>query len=187
MTKALLIASVLLLTAYGQELIQNGQFEDNLTGWTVEYDSADGTWSVATGPDYQPDPDNEINVSKTMKYFARAFQAVDVPTTELEFSFSSRLFASFAGGSGYYAYATVALEYLNSSGDLLGRTMFVNKVGYDSLENTSTQHLMVVTDTIWQDYWTLVTDELASLPGVNPADIARARVVLEAHGNGASG
>jgi len=187
MRRALLIMSALLVSAFGQELIQNGRFEDSLTSWTVEYDSPDGTWSVATGSEYQPDPDSEVNVSKTMKYYARAFQTVDVPTPELEFSFSSRLFASFAGGSGYYAYATVTLEYLNSSGGLLGRTLFVNKVGYCSLENTSIQHLIVAEDTTWQDYWLLVSDELENLPGLNPADLARARVVLEAYGNGASG
>lgn len=187
MKKALLIASLLLAMAYGQELLVNGGFESSLTGWTVERDSQGGTWSVTTGPAYHPDPDNEVNVAKTMKYYARAVQTVDVPTTELEFAFSSKLLCSFAGGSGYYAYATVALEYLNSSGGLLGRTMFVNKVGYCSLANTSVQHLIPVEDTAWHDYWLLVSDEMAFLPGLNPGDLARVRVVIEAHGNGASG
>jgi hypothetical protein len=187
MKRAFLIVSALLASAFGQELIQNGGFESELTAWTVEYDSPDGEWTVTVGPEYQPDPDSEVCINKKMKYYAHASQTVDVPTTELEFSFSSKLFSSFAGGSGYYAYATVALEYLNSSGGLLGRTMVVNKVGYDSLENTSIQHLIPVTDSAWHDYWLLVTDELAYLPGLNPADIARVRVLLDAHGNGASG
>ncbi|MBN2537571.1 hypothetical protein JXB37_04785 [candidate division WOR-3 bacterium] len=173
--------------AAAQELIRNGRFEDSLDYWTVEYNNAQGSWEVSAGPDYHPDPDNELYVMKSYQYYARARQAASVSSTELLFAGSARLAAMTGGTSGYYAYATLALEYQDAGGVLLGRTMFIHKAGSCTLATTPTQHVVEVDSGVWNDFELLVDAELDGLPGINRNDIARVAVVLESYGTGRTG
>jgi hypothetical protein len=171
----------------GQEVIQNGGFEDSLSSWTVEYSSPYGSWEVSTGVEHQPDPDYELCVVKAYSYYARAVQTVDVPSTALLFSGEARLETTVGSASGYYAYATVTLEYKNASGIVLGRTMIIKATPNCTLETTTTCRLHVVDTTQWVGFEMLIDDELDSLPGVNRNDVACVSVVLEGWGNGRTG
>jgi hypothetical protein len=174
--------------AVGQELVQNGGFEDSLDCWTIEYLSPYGTWEVSAGPGHHPDPDYECYVSKDYGTYARARQTVDVSSCALLFTGSSKHQTIVGSASGYYAYATLTLEYRNSSGAVLGQTMFVQTTENCTLTNTATTHLITFDDTLWHDHEMLVDDEIATnLPGVDRGDVAKVSVALEANGNGRTG
>jgi hypothetical protein len=183
----LLMIPVLFVVTTGQELLQNGDFEDSLDYWTVESNNNEGSWSVTVGPAHHPDPDNEVYVHKYDRYHARIRQTADMPSLNVRFSASAKLNAAHLSGTGYYAYATVTLEYRNSSGGNLGRTMIIQKTPNCNLTNGPTQHLIVVTSADWEDYEFLLADELTNLSGVNPAEVARVTVWLESYGTGRSG
>lgn len=174
-------------TAVGQELIQNGRFEDSLDYWTLEFDNTQGSYEISAGPDYDPDPDNELYVMKAYKYYARARQTVSVTSTELLFAGSAKLSAMTGGTAGYLAYATMTLEYQDAGGALLGRTMFVHKAGDCSLATTSTQRVVEVDSGVWNDFELMVDEEMDQLTGINRNDVAKVSVVLEGYGTGATG
>ena len=182
--------SLLILTlglATGQELLRNGGFEDSLNYWTVEYNSSSGSWDVSTGVEHQPDPDHELYVMKAYRYYARVVQTVDVSSTALLFSGEARLETTVGSASGYYAYATVTLEYKNASGTVLGRTMIIKTTPNCTLETTPTCRLHVVDTTRWAGFEMLIDDELDSLPGINRSDVTCVSVILESWGNGRTG
>ena len=183
----LLLLPMFLVIGFGQELLQNGDFEDSLDFWTVEQNNNQGSWAANCSTGHHPDPDMEAYVYKYDRYFARIKQTVDIPNTNLQFSASSRLYARHISGTGYYAYAAIILEYVNSHGGLLGRTMIIQKTPNCNLGNTSVLHLIVVSSTNWEDYDFIIADELANLPGVNPAEVAKITVNLESYGTGRSG
>lgn len=187
MRKYLLILFALTLLAPGQELIRNGDFEDGLEAWLEQFDNPQGTYEIAVDTIYHPDPDNEVRIYKYMRYFARLSQAVDIPGTDLLFSGSAQLRASKGSTSGYYAYAALILEYLDSDEQPLGRTMILNKVGTYDPQNTPTQSVHLVTSSDWEQYELALSDELARLTGISPADVTGINVILESYGTGASG
>ena len=183
----LLLLTMFLVIGFGQELIQNGGFEDSLRYWTVEYDNNQGNWYVGRATNHHPDPDFEVYVQKYDRYYSRLKQAVNIPTTNVNFSASVKLYARHISGTGYYAYATLILQYQNSGGVQLGRTMIVQKTANCNLQSTPTQHLITVTSTDWEDYDFNIADELANLTGVNPALVAGITVHLQSYGTGRSG
>ncbi len=183
----LLLLPMLLAVGVGQELIQNGDFENSLTHWTVEHNNNQGTWQAITGPGYHPDPDYEAYVYKYDRYYTRITQTVDIPSTMVKFSGSARLYAEHLSGSGYYAYATLTVQYLNSSGTELGKTMFACKTANCTMGSTATRHVVAVTSPDWEDYEFVVAGELMHLPGVNPGNVARIAVCLESYGTGCTG
>ncbi len=183
----LFLLPIFLCVGFSQELFQNGDFEDSLDFWTIEHDNNQGNWAVNCSTGHHPDPDYEAYVRKYDRYYARIRQTVDVPNTDLQFSASAKLEATHLSGTGYYAYSAVVLEYQNASGVALGKTVIINKTPNCNLQNTSTQHLIVVTSSNWEDYGFLLVDELTHLSGVNPADIAKVSGYLESYGTGRSG
>jgi hypothetical protein len=185
--QTLLLMLLALTPVQGQELVRNGDFEDSLRNWTVEYDTTAGFWQVLRSPDFDQDPDNEVLVYKGLMYHCRLSQTVNVPTTQLRFAGSSLFYTNVGANEGYYAYATIILQYEDASGTVLGRTMIVKKTPYCDLQNSSTQHLIEVTDETWHDYEFLVSTELDNLPGINPAQVRRITIVLEGYGNGTPG
>jgi len=190
MTRTCLLSllGLALTLAVGQELIQNGGFEDSLDHWTIDYLSPYGTWEVSAGPDHYPDPDNECYVGKDYGTYARARQTVDVSSCALLFTGSSKHQTIVGSSSGYYAYSTITLEYLNSSDAVLGQTMFVQATEGCTLTNTATTHLITFDDTLWHDHEMLVDDEISkNLPGVDRGNVAKVSIVLEANGNGRTG
>ena len=136
--KMLLLVPLVLGLATAQNLLKNGDFEDSLKFWTQEQNNAQGEYEISRNTNHQPDADYEVYVYKYLQFYARIKQTVDIPScTDVRFHASARLLASTGGTTGYYAYATVSLDYLNSSGTALGRTMIVKVAGDTSFPNTS--------------------------------------------------
>ncbi len=183
----LLLLPMFLVIGLGQELIQNGDFENALNFWTTETNHNQGSWEVSRSTTHHPDPDYEVYVYKYDRYHARIKQVVDMPTTNADFSASAKLYSRHISGTGYYAYATVILAYLDASGTEMGKTMIISKTANCNLQSTPTQHLIVVTSTDWEDYEFNIADELGNLSGVNPSDVAKVCVYLQSYSTGRSG
>ena len=182
-----LLLSVFLTTGFGQQLVRNGDFEDSLNYWTLEVNNNQGSYSVKCDTVYQPDPDYEVRVYKSMRYSALLKQTVDLPSTNVQFSASAKLIATKGSSASYYAYAALTLQYRNAADSVLGNTMIVKKIGNYNPVSDSGRHVINVTSSAWEDYSFLLADELESLPGINPADVARVTIYLQAYGNGSSG
>jgi hypothetical protein len=184
-TVVLLAAAAALSAA---NLIRNGRFEDGLSGWDLRVDSVEGSWVAMTSPEFEPDIDREVLVEKLLRYSTTLSQSVALTTLDTRFAFRTRLYAYVVADTGvYHAYASVTLEYQDAAGTDLGRTMVLRKTARSPLVNTATRHLIPAPDEAWQAYEFVVRDELANLPGVNPAEVARVAVRLEAYGTGVGG
>ncbi len=110
----LLLLPVFLVIGFGQELIQNGDFEDSLRYWAVEVDSNQGNWAVNCSSGYHPDPDSEVCVHKHNRWYARIKQTAAIPSTDVDFSASAKLNAWHLAGSQNWAYSAIVLEYQNA-------------------------------------------------------------------------
>jgi hypothetical protein len=169
---------------FNQQLILNGDFEDSLNYWqllhgTGYYDT------VKVAPFYHPDPDNEVYLYKYDADYIKLFQTVNIPHIYLRFSFSGKLLAKELNPSApYWAFSSVILEYLDEEANYLGRTMFIYKTPHCSVANNERQHLIEITDTLWNDYQINLFEELANLPGINPFDVKKIRVALFDSTNG---
>jgi hypothetical protein len=65
--------------------------------------------------------------------------------------------------------------------------MILRKTPLAPLANSATLHLIEPAGEDWHSYEFIVADELANLSGVNPAQVARLAVRLEACGTGVPG
>lgn len=185
----MLIMPVLLVaSATGGNLINNGRFEQGLLGWTLAVDSVDGSWTAVTGPEYDADTDCEVFVEKVQRYSTWLFQSAVLPGLDVSLLFRARLAATVARDTpAYYAHAAVVLEYQNAAGEPLGATMVVRKTTYSPLNNTPTRRLISASSEDWFERELVIRDELSRLSGVNPTDVARVVVGLQAWGNGVGG
>lgn len=169
---------ILLATAAGASvLIDNGNFEQDLTvGWS---EAVSGTnTSILRGTSYDPDPDYEAYVYKgTGDGYAKLFQSTYIPTTDLDFSVSAKVDAS-SNSTTCWAGAAFVITYMNVTGDVLGETMICRSTSASTWANSSTRHLIVVADANWHDYAFNINSELANLPGISTADVARIEVSL---------
>jgi hypothetical protein len=182
MHRAVLLLLILALgLGLGADLVRNGTFEGNLQYWNVEYDSPDssGVWQVLIGTAYDPDPDKEVYIYKFNRNYARIRQTVTPTTLNAQFSASAKLLATELTGMGWWAYASVTIEYRGQFNVLLGRTMIIRKTPWCTIRDDSTRHLIVVTSDGWENYSFNLAEELLNLPGVNPNDIATIDLVLE--------
>lgn len=183
-----LIGAVVALCAFSvsitraAELIVNGNFEiDFNTGWVI--DSLEGMTpyydTVDRAIDFHPDGDYEVRVKKYDAAYIRLNQTVDVPTTDLDFAVSAKLFAvEYNPAGSAFAAAAVILSYLNGAGTVLGETRIAARTPHCPWTNGATLHIIDAPDTNWHSYAFNVDDELANLPGVNPQDIAEVKVAL---------
>lgn len=187
MRKMILILSVFAFAAFGQELVLNGGFENGFEHWSEEVDNNQGSYEVTRCTTYRPDPGYAARVYKYMRYYARLVQEVSLPGVNAWFSADAKLLAAKGATSGYYAYAALIIEYLNAGGTTLGRTALMRKVGDYNPQNSPTEHYIFVTGDDWEGRGLSVAEELGRLHGINPADVAGVRVVLDAYGTGSSG
>lgn len=176
----LCLAIVAITASFAQNLVVNGDFEQALTtGWT-QY-SANSSGGITRSTTYDPDPDYEayvyrIGSTSTASGYEDLYQIVDIPSTNLQFHANLKLYA-YDNGSPWCA-ACLVLKYLNSSNAVLGQTRIYAYSGGCPWTNTSTLHLIGVSDSLWHTYSFNINDELANLPGVNPGQIAKIRVAL---------
>jgi len=176
--KYFLFLPLVVALAVGQNLLTNGDFEQEITvGWTYS-DSGVGTHQADRQVGYHPDPDYE---AMTYQYdnpgWTRLAQRVDVPGTQLTLSFWAS-FEETGGTSSCWPAACFAVCYYNSANTLLGETRYYYST-YANWTPTSTFSLKRVSNPAWTQYSLNIMDELAqNLPGINPPDVARLEVAL---------
>ncbi len=158
----------------------NGDFEEPLnTGWTsTQYGSSIYIDRATT---YEIDPDYEVRVQKGAGTgFARLSQIIDITTpSEFNFSIKAKLYAYDNNADTLtWAAAAVRIGYYNASGTLLGETRICQFTAPCPWQNTSTCHLITVSDSLWHDYSFNLQTELGNLPGVNPANVKKVGIAL---------
>jgi hypothetical protein len=168
-----------------RELLTNGSFEEPalLNGWswdTFGLFSDSGNTHLWHSYYYDPDLDQEVCAHKILHQWALLSQKTDVPSLDLNFSVSARLFCKTERpDTGYYACACVVLDYLDEQDTVLGETRIYSRTGGCPWTNTATLHLIQAADTNrWHNYTFNVNSELDALPGVNRDLIRRIRVGL---------
>lgn len=181
MRNLLVILLLLLVTGSSQELLTNGDFEQELTvGWTYA-DSGVGTHFALRDTTYQPDPDFETCVSDSQYEGAgwtRLEQTVDVPGPMLTLSFWAK-FAIGGGNPTCWPVASVVVSYKNESGLVLGETRFYHHNVYCNWVSGPTLSLVEITNPDWNHYTLDIANELDQhLPDINPYDLFKVEVAL---------
>ncbi|MCX8015687.1 MAG: hypothetical protein N2748_06660 [candidate division WOR-3 bacterium] len=163
-------------------LLTNGDFEQELkAGWILTF--VDPTYgdTIDCLQKFDPDPDYEVRVKKHHATLAKIHQTVNIPTTDLQFSVSTKLYAYEHPSplTYYWSASAIALRYLDDNYNLLGETRLTNKSLHCPWTNSPTVHLINVTDTInWHTYSFNLNTELNNLPGVNRNNIKKIQIAL---------
>lgn len=166
---------------FSQGLLINGDFEQDLSiGW--QRDSVGSYIYIDRATTYDGDPNYEAKVHKDYAGtgIAALHQTVDVPSTDLTFTCNAKVWAYDNDADTLtWAGAAVKIMYLNSSGTLLGETRICDFTAPGTWQNSSTRHLIMVSDSFWHNYALNIDDEITNnLPGVNPAQVAKIKVAL---------
>jgi hypothetical protein len=158
-------------------LLTNSSFEQPLTsGWDQACSGANVHIDRAVS--YHPDADYEARAEKgDGTGYAKLYQTVDVPTLDLDFSCSAKMWA-YDNHTTAWCGAAVRLYYLDESSNQLGETMICMRSTQCPWTSTSTTHVIPVNDSLWYDYSFNIEDELTNVPGVNPVQIAKIQVAL---------
>ncbi len=168
-------------------LLTNGDFEQDLSiGWTETSYYPTSLDTIDRATTFHPDPDYEVRVKKYDYAYQRLSQTVDIWTTDLEFSVDARLYAhEYTPTAPYWATAAIVLVYRDNNNTRLGETRICYNSPHVPYTNTSTFHMVVVTDgNNWYNYSFNIDDELTNLSGVTPSDIAKIEVAFYDTTNG---
>jgi len=185
--KILRLSALMVVLAGGlaaRELVVNGDFEQpSATGWkwdTFGFFSDTANCHLWQSCYFDPDLDREVCVHKILHQWAMLSQDIDVPSVNLNFSASAKLFCKTERpDTGFYACANLILQYLDSGDSVLGETRIYTHTGGCDWTSSAALHLISALDsTRWHNYSFNVADELGNLSGVNPAQIRRIRVGL---------
>jgi hypothetical protein len=185
MRKFVLIPVLLLAAvAFGQELLVNGDFEQDLAvGWT-RIDSGTVTHDAARDAGYEPDPDYEAyvytydNPGSTI-----LIQTVETPRAMLQFSFRAA-FAESAGSSTCWPAACVSVFYYDATDAVLGESKYYYST-YANWTSSPTLALHQVTNPDWTEYTLDIQNELATnLTGVNAEQVTKVGVAMVAYCSG---
>jgi hypothetical protein len=176
MRKTILLMTLLAVLGFSQNLLTNGDFEQDLSsGWTSE---TSGSVTINRNAGYQPDPDFEAMESLYSLGWGRLNQTVDVPGITLTLDFWAK-FEIYGNSSTCWPVAAVTLSYLDAMNSKLGETRVYCHDQYCTWTNTPTLSLIEVTNPDWTHYTLDVAQEVSSnLPGVNPGDVSKVTVSL---------
>jgi hypothetical protein len=176
MKKIVLLLALTLALGFSQNLLENGDFEQDLSvGWSRD---TYGTTYIGRDVGYQPDPDYEALDSLYYYGWSRLYQTVDVPGVTLILDFWAK-FEIYGPSSSCWPVASVNLSYLDASNNVLGETRVYCHDQYCTWVPTSTLSLIEVTNPGWNQYTIDVAQELgANLPGVNPGEVSKVTVAL---------
>jgi hypothetical protein len=178
--KRFLVLIVLTGISAASNYVSNGDFEQALSvGWTQTM-SGGGT-TILRGTTYQPDPDYEVYVYKATGTtgYAQLWQIVDIPTCNMDFSFSAKVYA-WDNYNGAWAGAAVVIVYLDNSNTSLGETRICQWSYNCPWTSGADCHIVQVTDSLWHDYSFNLIDELANVPAVDPNEVAKIKITLDA-------
>jgi len=179
MRRIVVLLPLLLAIASSQNLLVNGDFEQELSvGWTRD-SGGYGFFTMDRQTNLEPDPDFEARCSLySGSGYCRLSQSAAVPHHWMAVSFRAA-FAIAGGSSTCWPVAYVAIGYLNSADELLGETRVYYHNSYCTWVPSATLSLIDVTNPDWTQYQVDVEEELRlHLPGVNPADVRQIRVSL---------
>ena len=173
-----LILMVIIGLCSASNFITNGDFETVLTeGWMQQQYGYYIT--ITRGTRYEPDPDYEVFLSKgTGTGYAMLYQIAEIPTLNLDISFSARLKA-YDNYVGAWSAAAVMICYLDTANTVLGDTR-VCRFSQDCLwADSSNRHIVTAQDENWHEYAFNIQDELNEyLPGIDQQEVAKVKVVL---------
>lgn len=177
MRRLLVLLLIICAGLFGENLLTNGAFEQPLsTGWLQATSGSNVTINRATT--YDPDPDYEAYVYKgSGSGYARLYQVVDIPSTDIDFSINTKLYAWDNHASAWTG-ACVLISYLNESNSLLGATRICARSPGCPWSSSSTHHLIDAADSLWHNYAFNIDDELTNLPGVTPSAIKKIQISL---------
>jgi hypothetical protein len=181
MKKLLIVCLSIIGFIFGNNLLINGDFEQDLSiGWSIDSLVGSPLDTIDRAVDFHPDADYEARVKKYDNAHAKLFQSVSIPTTNLDFSVFAKLFTiEYNPADIHWAVASIDISYLDSGANVLGLTRICNISPHCPWVSTDSCHLIIVTDTSnWNNYSFNIEDELANLPGVNPADVAAIEIAL---------
>ncbi len=179
--KLLLVLPAVLGLALAQNLLTNGDFEQDLSvGWTIVGEGS-GTHTCDRNTAYQPDPDYE---AMAYQYdnpgSARLSQRVAVPGIQLQLSFWASFYEA-GGSSTCWPAACFQVCYYDLADALLGETRYYYST-YADWTPSPTLSLKRITNPVWAEYTLGIAEELAqNLPGVNPGQVAKVEVALYAY------
>lgn len=167
------------------ELLVNGDFEQPFaTGWRDTVANLAGSGYVEQldtlgGTGYA------MRAYKELAAYTAVAQTVDVPDTNLSFSFDAR-FRIGGGSSTCWPVAGLVLRYRDAAGTELGNTKFILHNEFCTWSNSDTAHIVEVeVPEEWRSYNLDIANELRmKLPGVNRAEVRQITVQLYAYDNG---
>ncbi len=161
-----------------QNLLVNGDFEQELTvGWTYT-DSGSGTHQARRDTTYHPDPDYEAWVYQyDNPGWTRLSQKVEVLNPALTLSFWAK-FSESGGSSTCWPAACFQVCYYDANNNLLGETRYYYAT-YANWNPSPTLSLYRITNPDWTSYELDIQEEINNnLPGVNPDSVAKVEVAL---------
>ncbi len=161
-----------------QNLLVNGDFEQELSvGWTAGKDG-NGTHTIERQTTPQPDPDYEAYLKQESgEGWVRLRQVVDVAGPYLELTFHAQF--GFECPSFCWPVASVCVEYYDAEDALLGETRFYHHDVQCDWTRTSTLDLIDIVDPTWNQYTLNIREEINNnLSGVNAEEIRKLGVAL---------
>ncbi len=178
MYKYLILLLIIIGFCSAGHLLTNGNFEQELNiGWSQSI----GTQGTADTVDRFMDILNYVaRVKKYDATHAILYQTVDVPTTDLDFSINTKLYAyEYNSTATYWSAAAVCLRYLDENSNLLGETRIAQRSAHCPWTNSNTLHIInELFPGIWSTFSFNIDTELVFLPGINPSDVKKIQVAL---------
>ncbi|MGB9722088.1 MAG: hypothetical protein ACPL28_11505 [bacterium] len=168
---------------FAGNFVFNGNFEDSVNYWNP-YAQGE-TYTITTDKIYEEDPDSEVCVGRLDKLETAIHQTFYVPELILDFSFKAKLYAkSYDTLHPHPAISSIILSYLDIDENILGETRIFRYAESLYWNPSPILHLIEISDTNWFNYTLNIADELYNLPGINPTDIAKLRIILYARSYG---
>ena len=168
------------------DLLPNGDFEQPLdVGWTDTAVYTLGTYSIDRQDTLGQQTGYAARVYKYAPGYASLSQTLTMPGPGVALTFDARLRIG-GGSSTCWPVASLWVRYLDADGIELGNTRFYLHNQYATWTSSESVNLIEVKDNgVWQSYSLDIARELAdSLPGINPAGVAKLTVDLFAFDNG---
>jgi hypothetical protein len=178
MKKYLIVILTLACVVFADNLLANGDFEQDLSiGW--QQTTLGIPFIIDRATHYDGDPNYEALVLKSSSNgFASLHQIVTLPTTDIDFICSAKLYA-YDNTAGDWAGAAIILSYMNASNTILGETRICRISDADCpWVDSPTLHLIIATDGNWNNYSFTIADELTNLSGVNPLEVSKLQIAL---------